>query len=301
MAGTTDSEQRRQYNHPAPRRSSVAFLFGEAVEWSVRQIRSHKSKGHEMGMQGSRPAGLVAWKSPEDQPMSLAPDADAGGTLDVEIESSVVTMRGKNCRFVWCSVEKKRKEGEKFLAEVEITAPLAQCQINWIFVEAEVNAELDGGGPLQEQSINAQESLGSSSDTGLTNFLKDISSAPNKPFHSQKVAGPLRVNEHRRYLLLLGGILGALVLLAGVTISLRTKDGTLVVTANEPDAEVQVLNESGNVEITRKGATGPITFTVDPGKHCLKVQKDGFNLFTKEFVIEAGGKQAITVKMMPVR
>jgi hypothetical protein len=253
-----------------------------------------------MGMQGSRPASLVAWKSPDDQPMSLAPDAGAGGTLDVEIEGGAVTLRGKNCRFVWCHIEKRKKEGEKLLAEVEITVPLAQCQINWTFVEAQVNAALEGGGPLQEQSINAQESLGSSSDTGLSNFLKDISSAPNKPFHGKKVAEPLEIRR-KQLLLIGGGIFGVLVLLAGPVISLRTKDGTLIVTADEPDAEVQVLNESGNVEITRKGATGPITFSVDPGKHRLKVQKDGFNLFTREFVIEAGGKQAITVKMMPVK
>ena len=73
-----------------------------------------------------------------------------------------------------------------------------------------------------------------------------------------------------------------LVLLAGLVISLRTKDGTLVVTVNEPDAEVQVLNEEGKVEITRKGEKGPITISVVPGKHRLKVQKDGFELFTEE-------------------
>lgn len=252
-----------------------------------------------MGMQGSRPASLVAWKSPEDQPMSLAPHADAGGTLNVEIDSGSVMIRGKNCRFVWCSVEKKRKEGEKLLAEVEIMVPLAQCQINWTFVEADVNAALEGCGPFQEQSINAQESHGSSSATDLTNFLKDISLAPNKPVYNKKVAGQVKVNR-KQLLLLGGGVFGALLLLAGVTISLHTKDGTLVVTANEPDAEMQVLNESGKVEITYKGEMRPIKIAVNPGKHRLKVQKDGFNLFTKDFLIESGGKQAITVKMVPV-
>src|SRR5579863_8471108 len=95
------------------------------------------SEGLEMATLGSRSAGLVAWKSPEDQPMSLAPDLDADGTLDVEIDGGAVTIRGKNCRFVWCHVKKKKKAGEKLLAEVEITVPLAQCQINWKFVEAE--------------------------------------------------------------------------------------------------------------------------------------------------------------------
>jgi SH3-like domain-containing protein len=84
------------------------------------------------------PAALVAWKSPEDQPLSLSPAPEDGASLDVEIEDGAVTIRGRNCRFVWCDVNKKQKQGEKVLAEVEITVPLAQCQINWRFVEAEL-------------------------------------------------------------------------------------------------------------------------------------------------------------------
>ncbi|HLJ10209.1 MAG TPA: hypothetical protein VKU82_03420 [Planctomycetaceae bacterium] len=90
-----------------------------------------------MASLGYRAASLVAWKSPEDQPMSLAPDREAGGTLDVELDGGAVTVRGKLCRFVWCHVKKKKKAGEKLLAEVEITIPLAQCQINWTFVDAD--------------------------------------------------------------------------------------------------------------------------------------------------------------------
>ena len=69
---------------------------------------------------------------------------------------------------------------------------------------------------------------------------------------------------------------------------------------NEPDAEVQVLNEEGKVEITRKGEKGPITISVVPGKHRLKVQKDGFEFFTQDFEIESGGKQSITAKLVPL-
>jgi len=231
-----------------------------------------------MGNQGSRPASLVSWKSLEDQPMSLAPDADAGGTLDVEIDNGSVTMRGKNCRFVGWNVERKRTEGEKLLAEVEITVPLAQCQINWTFVEAEGNAGLDGCFAILERSVNAH-------------------------IRAKNVKKPFSISgfDKKKLLLVGGGILVVLVLLGGNIIRLRTKDGTLIVTADEPDAEVQVLNESGKVEITRKGEETPITISVVPGKHRLNVQKYGFNLFTKEFVVEAGGKQAITVKMVPER
>jgi SH3-like domain-containing protein len=84
------------------------------------------------------PVVLVAWKSPEDQPLSLSPTAEDGASLDVEIEDGAVTIRGRKCRFVWCDVKKKQRQGEKVLAEVEVTIPLAQCQINWRFVETEL-------------------------------------------------------------------------------------------------------------------------------------------------------------------
>lgn len=143
------------------------------------------------------------------------------------------------------------------------------------------------------------------SDAGLTNFLKDIAGAASTVTVSQQVAlvkdSKSKVgNKHRKPLLISGGVLGVLVLIAGLVISLKTKDGTLVVTVNEPDADVQVLNEKGKVEITRKGEKGPITISVDPGKHRLKVQKDGFNLYTKEFEIESGGKKSFTAKLVPV-
>ena len=104
----------------------------------------------------------------------------------------------------------------------------------------------------------------------------------------------------KKKLLISGGLLAALILLAGIVVSLKTKDGTLVVTVNEPDADVQVLNEAGKVEVTRKGEKGPITIAVDPGKHRLKVSKEGFEFFTQDFTIESGGEQPITAKLVPL-
>ena len=92
-----------------------------------------------------------------------------------------------------------------------------------------------------------------------------------------------------------------LVLLFGVVFMMRTPEGTLVVEINEPDAKVEVLDEQGKVEITRKGEKGKLSISVDPGKHRLKVEKDGFELFTTEFEIESGGKKAIVAKLEPVR
>lgn len=80
------------------------------------------------------PAGFVAWISPEDVPLSLSPLSD--GELMVEVHQGAVTISGKQCRFVWSDAQKKKKLGEKILADVEITVPLVRAQINWRFVEA---------------------------------------------------------------------------------------------------------------------------------------------------------------------
>ena len=97
----------------------------------------------------------------------------------------------------------------------------------------------------------------------------------------------------------LAAALGAtfLLILLGVVISLRTADGTLVVEINEPGATVQVLSEAGEVQIQRQGEKGSISISVDPGKHRLRVQKDGFELFTQEFSIAAGGKETIKARL----
>jgi formylglycine-generating enzyme required for sulfatase activity len=61
-----------------------------------------------------------------------------------------------------------------------------------------------------------------------------------------------------------------------------------------------VLDEQGKVEITRVGEKGKLSISVDPGKHRLKVEKDGFSLFTDNFEIESGGEKAITARLEPL-
>ena len=95
-------------------------------------------------------------------------------------------------------------------------------------------------------------------------------------------------------------IIGFFALLFGVIFMLRTPEGTLVVEINQSDAVVQVLDEEGKVEIERKGEKGKLSISVDPGKHRLKVEKDGFSLFTEAFEIESGGEKAIRARLEPL-
>lgn len=172
----------------------------------------------------------------------------------------------------------------------------------------EVIADLEHCGAAQEQSISVPQSLGSSTDEGLTNFLRDTSLAPKKPVHGTKVAKPLSDKDKFERLLIRSGVVGILVLLAGlawvavmIVVSLSTKDGTIVVTVNEPGATVQVLDAEGKIEITRQGEKSPITISVDPGKHRLRVEKEGFQFFARDFEIESGGKQPIVARLVPLK
>ncbi|MGE3407572.1 MAG: protein kinase [Pirellulales bacterium] len=165
---------------------------------------------------------------------------------------------------------------------------------------SEVIADLEQCGLRQEQSINTQQSLGTSADVGSTGSFKVASQATTKLAPVTKVTKPQGYKSQKKLLLIGSGILGLLLLFAGLVVKLRTKEGTLIVTVNEPDAQVEVWNEEGKIEITRKGEKGPITISIDPGKHQLRVQKDGFILVTKEFEIESGGEKTIAAKLVPV-
>ncbi|MBS0203197.1 MAG: protein kinase [Planctomycetes bacterium] len=146
-------------------------------------------------------------------------------------------------------------------------------------------------------------------DVDHTDFQDDHQRAPKNSLPTKKPAkrpsngGKNALRKGQKKLLIVGcAALGALILLAGAVINMKSRDGhgTLVVTVSEPDAEVQVLNEMDAVEITRKGEKGPITIAVVPGKHRLKIQKDGFEIFTDSFEIKSGASESITAKLTPL-
>jgi len=103
--------------------------------------------------------------------------------------------------------------------------------------------------------------------------------------------------KNKKLALISATVLGVLIL-AGIIVSLRTNDGTLIVEVDQPNAMVQVLDAEGKVEISQKGGVGKVTISVDPGKHRLRVEKDGFTVFGKEFEMEKGGTKAITAKLV---
>jgi serine/threonine protein kinase/formylglycine-generating enzyme required for sulfatase activity len=159
---------------------------------------------------------------------------------------------------------------------------------------------LDRCGTRHEQSFNGQPLFSSLSDTGLTDFLKEVAAAAPRPVAVKKKSAPAENwAKNKKVLLIASGILGVLIL-AGVILNLKTKEGMLVVEVNEPDVEVQVLSEEGKIELTRKGEKSPITISVVPGEHRLKVTKDGFTVFAENFEIESGGTKPIKARLVPL-
>jgi formylglycine-generating enzyme required for sulfatase activity/tetratricopeptide (TPR) repeat protein len=133
-------------------------------------------------------------------------------------------------------------------------------------------------------------------DEGLTTFLEELTVRPAPA----TLPGKSDQARSRNWLLIGGGALGVLILLAVLVASLRTRIGNLVLTIDEPDVAVQVLSEEGKVEFARQVDQGPITIPVHPGRHRLQVTKDGFDVFAENFEIASGGSTPITAMLKPL-
>ncbi len=165
-----------------------------------------------------------------------------------------------------------KKKEDRYQTMTEVAADLEKCQA-----------------ALVNESASAVTTTWQSSVTGGSELAFALGNK-TRP----KLSRPVLLG------LVAAGLLG-MAILAGVIFKLQTKDGTLIVEVDQPDAVVQILNEEGKVEISDRSGKKPITLSVNPGKHRLKVEKDGFVAFAENFEIEVGGKKAITAKLEPVK
>ena len=152
-----------------------------------------------------------------------------------------------------------------------------------------------------QQPLSQETSSSSTTNPSLSNFLEELSQSTTEAIVAKPTPKPKASPSNKRLKLIAAGVLGGLILLFGIIIKLKTKEGKLIVEVNEPGAVVQVLDEEGKVQITRKNEQGAITISVVPGKHQLKVEKDGFKVITKDFEIETNGKKTITAKLIPLK
>jgi formylglycine-generating enzyme required for sulfatase activity/tRNA A-37 threonylcarbamoyl transferase component Bud32 len=98
------------------------------------------------------------------------------------------------------------------------------------------------------------------------------------------------------------GVLSGLALMAllfGVVFRIRAGDGTLVVSLSEPNVTVEVLDEDGMVVIHQTAKTDALVLRVEPGRHRIRVEKAGTELFATEWTAVAGEKGTIRATWEP--
>jgi serine/threonine protein kinase/Leucine-rich repeat (LRR) protein len=174
---------------------------------------------------------------------------------------------------------------------------------------SEVVAALEACSPSQQASLSIQQPDDTNLDADALTFLKEIpvhiatkpAKQPAVPKPVKQPASPKTGKDRKKLILaVVGAAVLGLAIMAAVIVKMQTKDGTLIVEVNQPDVVVQVLDAEGKVEISQPGQKGTISISVDPGKHRLKVEKDGFQFFAQDFVMESGGKQTIKAALEPV-
>jgi serine/threonine protein kinase len=105
----------------------------------------------------------------------------------------------------------------------------------------EVITALDHCVRSPEQMAKTERSLGTSTDSfdlDLKTLFKDVALEQTEPIRTQKPSQPPIDNGMKKTLLIGGAVLGVMILLAGGVFTLKTNNGTSVVTRSEPDAEV---------------------------------------------------------------
>ena len=79
--------------------------------------------------------------------------------------------------------------------------------------------------------------------------------------------------------------------------SLPRYPGTLIVDVGEADAEIQVYDQNGTLEVTRHSGEPKVVIALERGGHRLRVSSPGFAVFAEEVAIEAGDTRTVQVDL----
>lgn len=188
--------------------------------------------------------------------------------------------------------EQRPASMSEVIAQLEASLPEAvQSSARWPYPAEEASA-----GASSQPSPSIVPTTPTAQDSSLN-------AAPSaQPTSDWKPAVEANPQPRRwRAIFVAAVLVGLLAVAAGaIVFQMQTGDGTLVLRVSEPGSRVAVLDEQGNVEITRQGEPGVLRIAVDPGKHRLKVEKDGFQFFAQEFTIESRGVKEIEARLEPL-
>jgi len=136
-----------------------------------------------------------------------------------------------------------------------------------------------------------------SSDSVLEHWLKEELPAGPTQFISQ----PRKKHRLSRQQIVIGSVAAAVcfvLLCLGVVVSMKTAKGTVMVTVNEPGAEI--LIDDGKIALRSANDSEPVAVEIVEGQHTLIVSKSGFQKHTEKFTIESGGSEAFDVELLPL-
>ena len=89
---------------------------------------------------------------------------------------------------------------------------------------------------------------------------------------------------------------------ATVLLTVETPAGKIIIEFDQPELAGAVVSIDGEQKITIQTGKGlePIDVFADSERHLLEVVKGGFETFTKEFTVKAGGNQTIKIRLEPL-
>jgi serine/threonine protein kinase len=174
-----------------------------------------------------------------------------------------------------------KKLGDRYQTMTEVISALERCGSNHALTQ------------IFQRTVST-----ATADTSTFSTSQKTSDEVTVLSTSSAMTAPGGAGNIKKLALLSAAVVGA-AMLAVIIVSLKTKDGTLIVEVDQPDATVQV-DDKDVVHVITKDGRGTVSISVDPGKHRLKIEKDGFADFGNEFVMKSGGKTPITAKLVPL-
>jgi WD40 repeat protein len=156
---------------------------------------------------------------------------------------------------------------------------------------AEVLAALDAGERTSSQVLLPLT-------PSLVRGLDARREAVEKPRPRSRAAENKRPRSRVPLLLTAVAVAAVAALVLTVGPRFKTKAGTLVVDVDQPGADVYV--DGQRCDARRAGDAEQIMVEVQDGARQLKVVKDGFETFTREFDVKPGDKETISVRLKPI-
>ena len=151
---------------------------------------------------------------------------------------------------------------------------------------------------MSADAMTAEKSLTDTQNESLTSgFLNHtLGGTSYQPLAKRK-----KFNGKRGWVLM-GTVLAPLIFMAGIIFKIDTPAGTIVLEVDQPELAGAVVSVDDQKKITIKTGEGqePIEVVADEKTHTLQVTKGGFETFTKQFTVKAGGKEAIKVHLEPL-